>query len=306
MNIFPGFHSLHEQNFDDDVVRIRIPRRAAGDAKRRTSRVLDREQDPGDDNMDVMTDIMQEPSLIMQEHSNHIMFLMQRTLVKRPRSHRTSIEIPCSWRIARMFFPGMKWRNNKRCHDKGHLALTIKPEQDGDASDELVAALRATNDAFLRRFYTHNTSKCEDGEECREHNCAHVVLNQPKLPMHVSWMNRNATQTLPDLKEASINCGFLRLSHGISTGKEEETGEDCLPGGDKHFEELDEPGMEKMMELEADNERLRCKCKALMSLVIKLGGSFKMINKAVSKETKKFHALFGTAHDRARARGSQS
>ena len=208
-------------------------------------------------------------------------FLIQQSLVKRPRHNRTSMSLCCSWRVATTLFPSLSWRSHRGHQDGGCLGCSLKPEDGGDTTSELVALLRASNDSFTRRFHSHKAIECDDGTEGREHNATFVVCNSGRHPIHIRWVNRNTSQTLPDVKQATTNCGFLHISYGVRTGTEDDTEEDCLPRPlEDFFADTEKENAEKMQELEADNARLRCKCKALMNLVFSMGGTVAMIAKA--------------------------
>ena len=191
-------------------------------------------------------------------------------------------------------FPALQWRNHKRHSDGGCLFHEIAPAAEGeDCSDEIVAFLRTDNDAFLRRFHQCNSVECDDGTAGREHNCTCVICNDPRAPMTVSWVNRSIKQTMPDLTCAEMNCGFLRIGCAVRTGKEDDTDENCLPLlPEDQFEGKFEVLCARNAELEEDNDRLRAKCRALMELVLSLGGSMTDISKASKAACNEFKSKF--------------
>lgn len=92
----------------------------------------------------------------------------------------------------------------------------------------------------------------------------------------------------------------------MRTGSEDDTEEDCLPKpvGDL-FKDTEQENIEKIQELEADNARLRCKCKGLMKLIFSMGGTIAMINKA-SRASEREYRKFFEAQAKRRIRGEGS
>ena len=155
------------------------------------------------------------------------------------------------------------------------------PSANYNVGDVLTASLRQGNDNWLRRFYPPSDVTHDDGTPGRVHPCTNVTCCKSKHPILVTWTSMEMSQTLPDNQKALVHGTQLRMTHSMETNSENDTDENCLEGEEAgNVDEVHqmcemknslEAMTAKLKETEADNERLRLKCKSLMMQLMALG-----------------------------------
>ena len=262
-----------------DVCLFRKSRRASSkEAAKKMQRLSTEEVAPKVSVEDQLAE--QDPfhPLALKEKTNELAHQIQSKLVRRPKTTRAHILLPCPQRLAIRMFPMLRWS----ARGGGELRAVIKPSgDDDDFIDTLVACLREKDDNFVRRFCTHSNIVHEDGSTGRHHDCTTMICDGRSQPVLVSWTLKSTSQTLPDLQQVKVECGFLRFSFYLTPSHECDTTDNCVGKEQDNFDDLgaEHNGMRstmadlksKVVELTRDNDRLRFKVHAFQAQLHDLG-----------------------------------